>query len=214
MSTRHEKRSEETKKNIILAAQNLFSNQGYDGVTMRQIAKAAGCSHTTIYIYFKDKEELLHHLAMPLLQELSEHIKTISNLQTITPDKKLIEMSRAFIRFSLENKNIYAILIVTGATRVDQEDPEFEVNKVRLDLFKQMRQTIQASFLTNDAEQILAFARIFFYTLHGIITTYISSKESYTELIGRLGSTFDQAVEVLLSGFKAKSNLGGDLNEG
>jgi AcrR family transcriptional regulator len=209
-----EKRSEETKKNIILAAQKLFSNQGYDGVTMRQIAKVAGCSHTTIYIYFKDKEELLHHLAMPLLQELDQQIKTISRLDTVTSDEKLKEMSRAYIRFSLENKNMYAILIGAGATRVDQEDAEFEVNKVRLDLFKQMRQTIQACCLTNDAEQVLAYARIFFYTLHGIITTYTSSKESYTELIGRLGSTFDQAVEVLLSGFKAKSNLGGDINEG
>jgi AcrR family transcriptional regulator len=64
------KRSEETKNSIITAAQKLFAEQGYDTVTMREIAKEAGCSHTTIYIYFKDKVALLNQLAMPSLLEL------------------------------------------------------------------------------------------------------------------------------------------------
>jgi len=70
MSTKQEQRSEETKTSILSAAGTLFASRGYDAVTMREIAKAAGCSHTTIYIYFKDKEALLLQLSMPPLKTL------------------------------------------------------------------------------------------------------------------------------------------------
>lgn len=214
MTVGHDKRSEETKKNIISAAQQLFSSHGYERVTMRQIAKEAKCSHTTIYIYFKDKEELLHILAMPLLQELYQKLKAISQLEILSPENKLKEMSRAFIRFSFENKNMYPLLIGSQSIRVDEEETELQINRVRLDLFKCMQDTLQSELLSTDPEQLLEFARIFFYTLHGIITTYINSKESYSELVKRLGSTFDASVDVLLLGFKTKEKKGGAKNEG
>lgn len=65
MSSKQEQRSEETKRSILAAAGLLFASRGYDSVTMREIAKEAGCSHTTIYIYFKDKEALLQQLSLP-----------------------------------------------------------------------------------------------------------------------------------------------------
>ena len=68
MGSKKELRSEETKRMILKAAGKLFSEKGYDAVTMREIAKEAGCSHTTIYLYFNDKETLLHQLSMPTLK--------------------------------------------------------------------------------------------------------------------------------------------------
>ncbi|MGZ4164968.1 MAG: TetR/AcrR family transcriptional regulator, partial [Tumebacillaceae bacterium] len=53
MPSKKELKSEETKRAIVSAAGQLFADRGYEAVTMREIAKAAGCSHTTIYIYYK-----------------------------------------------------------------------------------------------------------------------------------------------------------------
>ncbi|USK36536.1 TetR/AcrR family transcriptional regulator (plasmid) [Bacillus sp. F19] len=75
MVSNQERRSDKTKKMILIAAGKLFSKKGYDSVTMREIAKEAGCSHTTIYLYFKDKVTLLHQLSMPSLQELQQQLK-------------------------------------------------------------------------------------------------------------------------------------------
>src|SRR5215475_2776999 len=36
-----------------------FARFGYDGVTMRQLAEALGCSPKTPYRYFKDKADIL-----------------------------------------------------------------------------------------------------------------------------------------------------------
>ena len=36
-----------------------FARHGYEGVTMRQLAEALGCSPKTPYRYFKDKADIL-----------------------------------------------------------------------------------------------------------------------------------------------------------
>lgn len=46
------------KKRIIDAAMKLFSEQGFDGTSTRQIAEAAGINEALIFRHFKTKEEL------------------------------------------------------------------------------------------------------------------------------------------------------------
>src|SRR5690625_4941171 len=109
MTSLHEKRSEETKQLILKAASKLFSQKGFDGVTIREIAKEAGCSHTTIYIYFKDKEGLLHELSMPPLNRLYNQLETVLDNNDLSSEEKLKIISREFIYFCLQNKNVYSI---------------------------------------------------------------------------------------------------------
>ncbi len=204
MSSKQEQRSEETKKNILHAASRLFSKKGYDHVTMREIAKEAGCSHTTIYIYFKDKEALLHKLSMPVLQMLKEKLENISKDVTITSEEKLMEISGEFIYFCLLNRSMYSIFITTRSSRVDVEEPDSEINRIRLELFNIIRLGIQECLSIDDNEQVLAFSRIFFFTIQGIIATYAYPHEPLEVLMARLTPTFHQAVEILLLGFKEK----------
>jgi hypothetical protein len=82
MSRKQVLRAEETKKAILSEAGKLFAEQGFHAVTMREIAKKAGCSHTTIYIYFTDKETLLYQLSMPPLKEL-QHLDHVGAIKKI-----------------------------------------------------------------------------------------------------------------------------------
>lgn len=50
---------EERRRQIILAAVELFSKQGYHTTTIQQIARLAGTSTGLIYQYFGDKEDVL-----------------------------------------------------------------------------------------------------------------------------------------------------------
>jgi AcrR family transcriptional regulator len=53
-------KSENTRKDIILAAYNLFVHQGYHGTSMRQIAAKAGIALGGIYNHFPSKDEIFH----------------------------------------------------------------------------------------------------------------------------------------------------------
>ena len=52
----------EKRRRIYQAARSLFEKQGYDSTTMRQIARAADVGEGTVFVYAKDKQELLFRI--------------------------------------------------------------------------------------------------------------------------------------------------------
>jgi AcrR family transcriptional regulator len=211
MPTKQELRSEETKRSVLEAAGKLFGERGFDAVTMREIAKEAGCSHTTIYIYFKDKEALLHQLSMSPIQELKQHVEAILTEPAVVPEVKLKAISQAIIRFCLTNRNMYAIFFTVKSVRVDEAEPLTELNRTRNGLFALLQKAVQQCLPTpHSVEQLLAYSRIYFYTLQGMVATYTNSEETVEALMDRLGTTFNEAIEVLLIGFTHKLKQGAD----
>ncbi|MBS4196244.1 TetR/AcrR family transcriptional regulator [Lederbergia citri] len=210
MKSRQEQRSEETKELILNAAGKLFAKKGFDSVSIREIAKEAGCSHTTIYLYFKDKEALLHQLSMPSLEKLYKQLNSITITDTLTPEAQLKKISHEYIQFCLENRNMFDVIFNVKSTRVDESDPELEINKLRLKIFALMKQVLQDCLSMPDNELLLNFSRIFYYQLNGVLSTYSYLHESIGELMKRLTPTFDLSVEILVWGFKEKINQMGD----
>lgn len=51
-----------TKEQILESALNLFSNNGYDNTSVKEIAQKANISHGLLYNYFDSKEDLLRQL--------------------------------------------------------------------------------------------------------------------------------------------------------
>ncbi len=58
-SERRAREKENLRRAILDAARELFVAEGYDAVTMRKIADRIEYSPTTIYLHFKDKDEIL-----------------------------------------------------------------------------------------------------------------------------------------------------------
>ena len=56
------------KERILNASIQLFSQKGYDGTRVSEIAEAAQVTKALIYYYFKSKEEILDHLVHSLLK--------------------------------------------------------------------------------------------------------------------------------------------------
>jgi len=77
----------ETKEKIYRAAATLFSKQGYDNVSMRNLAKAVGIRNSSIYNHFESKNDILLGLyeayaeqrkqLVPDLEELLELAKVM-----------------------------------------------------------------------------------------------------------------------------------------
>lgn len=52
----------EKRRQILDGAREVFRAKGYEGASMDAIAKAAGVSKGTLYVYFTNKDELFEHL--------------------------------------------------------------------------------------------------------------------------------------------------------
>ena len=51
-------KNEKMRDSILLSAENLFSEHGYMGTTMSQIAKKAGTATSNVYVYYPSKIEV------------------------------------------------------------------------------------------------------------------------------------------------------------
>lgn len=63
------------RKNIAKAAEQLFMVKGIENTSMDDIAKKAGYSKATLYVYFKNKEELISVLVLESMQKLYDYIR-------------------------------------------------------------------------------------------------------------------------------------------
>ena len=66
--------SESTRLKILTTAMNLFTTQGYDGTSLRQIADRIGVTKAALYYHFPAKEHLVLELTRPWLEAISNLI--------------------------------------------------------------------------------------------------------------------------------------------
>lgn len=58
------------RENIIQSAKTLFESRGIEKTTVDDIAKEADCSKSTLYVYFKSKEEILQTILLEQMKQL------------------------------------------------------------------------------------------------------------------------------------------------
>lgn len=94
------------RQEILDAASELFVRDGYENVSMRRIADKIEYSPTTIYIYFKDKAELLDQVCKETFGRLVERLRKIME-QPGDPLERLKRGLFTYIEFGLENPHEY-----------------------------------------------------------------------------------------------------------
>jgi AcrR family transcriptional regulator len=99
------------RRQIIEGAREVFLAQGFDAASMGEIARAAGVSKGTLYVYFKNKEELF---AAIVDQECSVQAEQVFGLDRDNPDLEasLTQCGIAFVKFICREEKASAVRIV------------------------------------------------------------------------------------------------------
>ena len=92
---RKEREKERRRQQIMVAAKRVFSDKGFNKTTMEDIAQEAELSPGTLYLYFKNKEELYSSLSLRILQYLLIRVEHVSEEQESGPDEKLKHLTEA-----------------------------------------------------------------------------------------------------------------------
>lgn len=95
--TREKKDPETRTKELLLAAEHVFSQTGYENSTVEAITKEAGVAKGTFYLYFESKDDLLAQLASYRAEQLFETLhREVGALQTSAPRKLAAFHKRSF----------------------------------------------------------------------------------------------------------------------
>lgn len=92
---RKEREKESRRQQIMVAAKKIFTEKGFNRATMDDIANEAELSPGTLYLYFKNKEELYASLSLRVLQYLQQNIEHVNDIPDLEPEKKLEAMMEA-----------------------------------------------------------------------------------------------------------------------
>lgn len=109
---RREREKENLRQDILDVAREMFATEGYESVSMRKIADKIEYSATTIYLYFKDKNELLYQICEETFAQLGEKIRAVSEPETdlIIRLKKGL---RAYIEFGVAHPHHYQVTFMS-----------------------------------------------------------------------------------------------------
>jgi len=165
-------REKKQMKDIILkAAMELFLKDGFENVTIRKIAKEIDYSPTTIYIYFKDKDEIFKTLQKIAFKKFRDEQLKTSIIED--PYERFLEHGKSYVKFALNNPGYYDLMFILNEPVKNVKKPEDWVEG--LDAYEYLKSNIRelmnANLLKESSVEIAAFS-IWSY-VHGIASLII-----------------------------------------
>jgi len=135
---------QQAKKNIIQAAREFFSEYGYLGASMSDLAAKLNMTKAGLYYHFAGKAEIFKTVLDEAFTELSQALTEAKNEQTA--EKKLEKLIKAYLRFGAREKDLTKALVLKLAPR-DAKIMEHivELRRQLLDLIQPVIEEVLAS---------------------------------------------------------------------
>ncbi len=101
IAQRRVEEKERRRAEILDAAEALYAKEGWDLVTVDQIARGARLSRALVYVYFKDKEEILFAIGERAMCLLRDRFMAAAAGQEMGADK-VEAIGRAYMAYAFE----------------------------------------------------------------------------------------------------------------
>lgn len=176
---RREREKQQVRDLILEAARELFVSQGYDAVTMRQIAHKIEYTPTAIYFHFKDKQELINELCAIDFLALARTFQHLAGVKD--PLERLKRMAHEYIDFGLKNPNHYRLLFMTPHPyRAPQENQTIQWGNPAEDAYAFLRsnviECIAAGYMRDEFRDPELMAQLLWSAVHGVTALQIARR--------------------------------------
>ena len=143
-----------------------FARFGYEGVTMRQLAEALGCSPKTPYRYFKDQADILATVRAEAFARFADTLEAAAE-EGEGPLDKARRVGDAYLRFADEHPHAYRIMFEIDQP-IGDEHPDLlrESRRARSFVTQQAEDRVQAGLI--DADPLL-FGWSMWAATHGLV---------------------------------------------
>jgi len=174
MRRRQEHEKQELRQAILTAAGQLFLEQGYDHFSMRKVAERIGYSPTTLYIYFRDKDDLLFTIVDEGFERFGQQLVAVAH-NTADPWERLLALGRAYVSFGLHNPMYYELMFMQRSDFLMHAPPG--ESKPRIQAFNVLKEAVQqaldAGVLSPGSAQ--AYSDLLWALMHGLVSLSIST---------------------------------------
>jgi AcrR family transcriptional regulator len=161
------------RQEILAAARQLFAKEGYESVSMRRIAQKIEYSPTTIYLYFRNKDELIRELCEETFSLLTKKIEKAVSAGG-DPVETVKRGLRAYVEFGIQHPNHYLTTFLTPHENVDQEQEILPGRKAFASLVRGIGECVKAGrFRETDVN---AIGQALWSMVHGLTALQITHR--------------------------------------
>lgn len=163
------------RRAILDTTRHLLVEEGYNNLSMRKIARAVGCSATSIYLHFDNKDALLHALIDEGMGRLYEHLRAAAAPHA-DPVARLEALCRAYVAFGLDNPEYYEVMFMLHPERMARYPAE-KYRRARRNvelLAATLAEGVAAGVLESEDPDLGAF--VLWTVLHGAVALLIARR--------------------------------------
>jgi AcrR family transcriptional regulator len=159
---------------ILDAALKLFSDKGYDNVSMRKIADEIEYSVGTIYLYFKDRDEIFFELHKMGFEDFYKRQLAVQDIKD--PLQRLTEHGLAYIQFAIDEPMYYDLMFISRIpAKTITEQHEWKSGDRTYEILKlNISQAKDAGYFNDVDIEVAAFSLWSF--VHGISSLFVRDR--------------------------------------
>ena len=159
---------------LCAVAQHRFATQGRDGVSMRQLADALGCSPMTPYRYFRNKDEILAAVRTAAFDRFADTLEAAIVKAGGDLRKQGEGVGEAYIRFALSDPEAYRLMFDLSQPHPDRY-PELvrATARARHLMSASLVKLVAAGVFVGDPQLM---GHVFWATMHGLIVLHLAGK--------------------------------------
>lgn len=209
---RKKRERERRRQQIMIAAKRVFSQKGFNKTTMEDIAKEAELSPGTLYLYFKNKDELFSSLTIRILQYLNirlEHV--VNNKEIQTTEQKIDALKEAMYDvYKFDPLMLINMFHLQSSDIITKLSPQLlsdirTLSKNSLNIMSQIFEegVRKGAFIDKSPK---AYADIIWAVFSGIVL-WEESKKIVSDSKGQVEQTLDIAFDILCRGIKKEESV-------
>ena len=199
MGRRSDHSREEIREMAVSAAESILRQEGIAGLSTRKVAKAIGYTVGTLYLTFRNLDDLILHVNAKTLDELhrllSETSQNCDDASTC-----LHALGSAYFQFAQQHFARWSLLYEHQA-QDDAEIPVWFTIKVK-SIFELIERQLASLSPKKSSTQVQLSAQVLWSGVHGVCVLNMKDKLSVVSDIN-VETLIDEFISIFLAGYTA-----------
>lgn len=99
------------RQELLSTSRKLLAEDGPGALSMREVARRAGCTHQAPYHYFKDRETILATLVVDGFTDLAQRLRAVNQMSVTEGIKATMEASaQAYVDFAISQPGVFQVM--------------------------------------------------------------------------------------------------------
>ena len=172
MARRSDHSREEIKDLALNAAKEIVAEQGFANLSARKIASAIGYTVGTLYLVFKNLDDLIMQVNARTLEELYQTVTQQTKIKN--SEKKLHHFGQTYYKFAQQNPHLWSLIFEHHLANNNELIPDLENHIAQL--FNLIEHELETLAPAKKPAAIHSAALALWSGVHGITILAISDK--------------------------------------